>query len=83
LVMALVQNYQPVHVSIRRQQYRTGRGDFPIRTGAFTELPYATLRDPDIEGLVPVEIEVPCDLPSRFDGDGVFFGAASEDNCDP
>ena len=56
---------------------------FPIRVRAVTQLPGTTLRDPDIERFILLEVEVLCDLLRGFDGDGMLFGTTSEDDGDP
>ncbi|EGW39284.1 hypothetical protein DOT_2746 [Desulfosporosinus sp. OT] len=47
-----------------------------------TKLPNTIFCNPDIEGFILFEIKVFGDLLRRFNGDEMFFGTASEDNCD-
>ena len=54
----------------------------PTRRRAVAQLPGAAARDADVERLVLLGIEVLGDLARGLDGDGVLFGAASEDDAD-
>ena len=69
LVPSLLQDEQPVHASVRRQHGRTAAAVLPVRVRAVAELPGAARRDPDVERLVLLEVEVSCDLLRGLDGD--------------
>ena len=83
LVPPLLEDEQSVG-TLRSGDSTAGR-QLPVSqcaSGPLAQLPGAALRDPDVERLVLVEVEVLGDLLGRLDRDRMFFGTTPEEDGD-